>query len=113
MLLTDGHCLRDQTLSVCSRVVTDSTIRATSLDTLLGLVAGGHGITLIPTLAIREAWMSEIGVVVRPISEVRAHRKINLTVRKSNLRPELIDALGQLILAELPDKSAKKFKKIK
>ena len=54
LLLEDGHCLRDQALEVCSRVNVHETqdYRATSLETLRQMVAAGHGVTLLPELAI-------------------------------------------------------------
>ncbi|MEZ4360543.1 MAG: hydrogen peroxide-inducible genes activator [Kofleriaceae bacterium] len=53
LLLEDGHCLRDQALSVCERggAVEPLEVRATSLPTLVQMVAGGLGITLLPEAA--------------------------------------------------------------
>ncbi|HEY0274963.1 MAG TPA: LysR substrate-binding domain-containing protein [Paenirhodobacter sp.] len=53
MLLEDGHCLRDQTISLCRRWGANETsgFRATSLETLRQMVAAGMGITLMPMLA--------------------------------------------------------------
>src|SRR5262245_50621820 len=47
LLLEDGHCLRDQALSVCNRggAVESMEVRATSLPTLVQMVAGGLGLT--------------------------------------------------------------------
>jgi LysR family hydrogen peroxide-inducible transcriptional activator len=52
MLLDDGHCLRDQILSFCSRSgLREQPFRATSLTTLAQMVAAGAGVTLIPAMA--------------------------------------------------------------
>jgi LysR family hydrogen peroxide-inducible transcriptional activator len=53
LLLEDGHCLRDQALAVCKRAgaVESIEVRATSLPTLVQMVAGGLGITLLPETA--------------------------------------------------------------
>ena len=50
LLLEDGHCLRDQALAVCERggAVESMEVRATSLPTLVQMVAGGLGVTLLP-----------------------------------------------------------------
>lgn len=50
LLLEDGHCLRDQALAVCNRAgaVESMEVRATSLPTLVQMVAGGLGVTLLP-----------------------------------------------------------------
>ncbi|RWR08000.1 LysR substrate-binding domain-containing protein [Paenirhodobacter populi] len=55
MLLEDGHCLRDQAISLCRRWGAGETsgFRATSLETLRQMVAAGMGITLMPMLAAR------------------------------------------------------------
>jgi LysR family hydrogen peroxide-inducible transcriptional activator len=54
LLLEDGHCLRDQALAVCERggAVESVEVRGTSLPTLVQMVAGGLGITLLPEVAI-------------------------------------------------------------
>ena len=53
LLLEDGHCLRDQALEVCKRAgaVVSMEVRATSLPTLVQMVAGGLGVTLLPEAA--------------------------------------------------------------
>ncbi|TIX86385.1 MAG: hydrogen peroxide-inducible genes activator, partial [Mesorhizobium sp.] len=53
MLLEEGHCLREQALAVCGSVrpVAMASYGATSLTTLLQMVAHGLGVTLIPEMA--------------------------------------------------------------
>lgn len=51
LLLEEGHCLRDQALSLCGGPSAPG-YRATSLETLLGLVAIGEGATLAPALSV-------------------------------------------------------------
>lgn len=53
LLLAEGHCLRDQALSVCGRGRRkESPFGATSLATLTQMVAAGRGVTLLPELAL-------------------------------------------------------------
>jgi len=54
LLLEEGHCLRDQALSFCTMIGKDgiSEFGATSLATLVELVVGGHGVTLLPQMAV-------------------------------------------------------------
>jgi len=53
LLLAEGHCLRDQALSVCGRRRRkESPFGATSLSTLTQMVAAGRGVTLLPALAL-------------------------------------------------------------
>ncbi|MGA5700767.1 LysR substrate-binding domain-containing protein [Peterkaempfera bronchialis] len=55
LLLEEGHCLRDQALDICRDVGADpaaATTRAAGLSTLVQLVAGGLGVTLLPATAL-------------------------------------------------------------
>lgn len=57
LLLDEGHCLRDQALSLCNLTPRDASVHlgASSMATLLRLVAGGYGATLTPEIAFDEA----------------------------------------------------------
>ncbi|KPI27228.1 transcriptional regulator, LysR family [Actinobacteria bacterium OK074] len=55
LLLDEGHCLRDQALDICreaGRADAPVTTTAAGLATLVQLVAGGLGVTLLPSTAI-------------------------------------------------------------
>ena len=53
LLLEDGHCLRSQALEVCKRAgAREMDLRATSLATLVQMVAGSRAVTLLPELAV-------------------------------------------------------------
>ncbi|MSP56976.1 MAG: hypothetical protein EXR69_15435 [Myxococcales bacterium] len=53
LLLEEGHCLRDQALAACATAdLRDLAFRATSLSTLVQMVAAGLGLTLLPQLAV-------------------------------------------------------------
>jgi LysR family hydrogen peroxide-inducible transcriptional activator len=105
LLLDEGHCLADQALDVCHRRRNDTSavasVRAASLDTLVQLVAGGLGATLVPALAQRSV-LSAAGVVLRPVSAPHASRRLRLVWRKSFPRPAAIEALFGVIVAHLP-----------
>jgi LysR family hydrogen peroxide-inducible transcriptional activator len=51
LLLADGHCLRDQALTVCGKVA-GAPFGATSLATLSQMVASGKSATLLPSLSL-------------------------------------------------------------
>jgi len=52
ILLEEGHCLRDQALAVCAGATADAFgLGATSLATVVQLVASGYGTTLLPRVA--------------------------------------------------------------
>lgn len=53
LLLEDGHCLRSQALAVCKQAgAREMDLRATSLATLVQMVAGSSAVTLLPELAV-------------------------------------------------------------
>lgn len=53
LLLEDGHCLRDQALSLCDRAgARESDFRATSLATLVQMVSAGDAVTVLPAMAV-------------------------------------------------------------
>lgn len=102
LLLTEGHCFRDQALAVCdTRERREHSLRATSLETLINLVAQGQGVTLVPALAI-PSLSDERGLTVKPIREPSAARQINLTLRKSFSRRELAEKIAEIIRTGLP-----------
>lgn len=90
LLLDDGHCFREQVLSVCSHAkANELEFRATSLSTLAQMVADGAGVTLLPELAVpTEVRRAELSV--RPFAEPKPGRTIALVWRKrSPLGPSL------------------------
>lgn len=93
LLLDDGHCLREQALAVCSRAkARELEFRATSLSTLVHMVAGGAGVTLLPTLAVAFE-VERAGLCMRPFTRPAPHRTIALVWRK---RSPLGEALRKI-----------------
>jgi len=86
LLLDEGHCLRDQALSVCSLVGARerSGFRATSLETLRQMVAAGVGITLLPELAVRPPVPESPDVALRRFRPPVPRREIAMFWRRSN-----------------------------
>jgi len=93
LLLDDGHCFRDQALSLCSQAnVRELEFRATSLSTLAQMVAGGLGLTLLPRLAVpTETQRAEL--VVRHFAAPQPARTVVLAWRRGS---PLGDAFRQL-----------------
>jgi LysR family hydrogen peroxide-inducible transcriptional activator len=54
ILLEEGHCLRDQALAYCAGVrgAGPMGLGATSLATVMQMVANGYGVTLVPRVAV-------------------------------------------------------------
>lgn len=82
LLLDEGHCLRDQALAFCKRAgAHELDFRATSLSTLVQIVASGAGVTLLPRVALPvETRRAEIAV--RPITDPAPYRTIALAWRR-------------------------------
>ena len=53
LILADGHCFGEQAAGVCQRVgLQTADLRATSLPTLVQIVAAGDSVTLLPEMAV-------------------------------------------------------------
>jgi LysR family hydrogen peroxide-inducible transcriptional activator len=99
LVLADGNCLRDQTLAACGRgEALTGNLRATSLSTLLNMVAAGYGTTLIPALAAGAA--QDSGIVLRPLV-AQAGRTVRLVWRARFPRRAALDAVGDVIAKRL------------
>ncbi|MBL8949213.1 MAG: LysR family transcriptional regulator [Myxococcaceae bacterium] len=84
LLLDDGHCFRAQALDVCTKSrAHELEFRATSLTTLVQMVAGGAGLTLLPSLAVA-AELKRSKLKVRPVNAPGAQRTIALVWRKKS-----------------------------
>lgn len=81
LLLDDGHCFRDQALAVCSGAgAHELGFRATSLSTLVQMVAAGLGVTLLPRCSLPiEA--SRAALSVRPFASPAPYRTVALVWR--------------------------------
>jgi LysR family hydrogen peroxide-inducible transcriptional activator len=88
LLLEDGHCLRDQALEVCKRAgaVESVEVRATSLPTLVQMVAGGLGVTLLPEASIPSLVQKHGPVVLAEFAKPVPGRNIGLAWRTSSGR---------------------------
>lgn len=100
LLLEEGHCLRDQALDYCQqgepRAV--SGFGASSLSTIVQMVANGLGITLLPELA-RSIGEHDPRLVLRPLTPPQPCRQIGLAWRRSSPRKPDFMALARLLLA--------------
>lgn len=108
LLLADGHCLTHQVMDVCGLMDRPQNgemadLRAASLETLLQLVGAGFGCTLVPALAVRGAWMTDSGIIARPLELPDAFRRVQLVFRRSYPRRAALDAFGDIIRENLPN----------
>jgi LysR family hydrogen peroxide-inducible transcriptional activator len=108
ILLEEGHCLRDQALAYC----TDNRrhpgglgsgsmgLGATSLTTVMQMVANGYGVTLVPEVAIDVEVRDERVKLLR-FAPPLPGRTIGLGWRQSSPRKVDFVALGQIITETL------------
>jgi LysR family hydrogen peroxide-inducible transcriptional activator len=99
LLLEEGHCLRDQAISLCENVSQKSLSQfgATSLKTLIELVANNQGITLVPKLAAKVEIPQDSPLRLIPFAPPEPVRTIGLVWRKSSPRIKDFSALANTI----------------
>jgi LysR family hydrogen peroxide-inducible transcriptional activator len=110
LLLEDGHCLRDQALAVCNRggAIESMEVRGTSLPTLVQMVAGGLGVTLLPEAAaaalVQPRGPVELAAFVAPAPGRTlglAWRTSSARLREFRVLAETMRAAGDKFLAKL------------
>ena len=100
VLLRDGHCFRDVSVAACTRAKVDPRIAFESgqFSSLLGMVAAGVGVSLVPEMAVDRA--AECSFV--RISDTQASRTIVAAV----LRGRSFNRVQQAFLAHLRNHAA-------
>ena len=84
LLLDDGHCFRDQALAFCAGAgAQELGYRATSLPTLVQMVAGGAGVTLLPEIAV-ETERARADLAIRTFAPREPARTVVLAWRASS-----------------------------
>jgi LysR family hydrogen peroxide-inducible transcriptional activator len=99
LLIEDGHCLRSHTLQACriADPVRNEVFQATSLRTLIQMVAAELGITLVPQIAVASELASTRNIVIRPLSPDKPFRTLVLAWRPTSARGAEFRMLGNLI----------------
>ena len=104
ILLEEGHCLRDQALAFCASKSRDQPaglgppagLGATSLTTVMQMVANGYGVTLVPEVAI-DAELRDARVKLLRFAEPEPGRSIGLAWRRTSPRGNDFAALGKVV----------------
>lgn len=98
LLLEDGHCLREHALGACHILQSDQVSRfsATSLQTLLQMVAADIGVTFVPTMASQALETAGLNLELHKMAN-DSYREIGLVWRKYSSRSEEFEMLGALI----------------
>lgn len=115
LVLTDGHCFRDQTLNICGRSgpvhKLNFDYQSGSIEALVNLVKEGVGYTLIPELAVNQCYLQ--GKVKR-FEAPEPVREVSLVVHRSFAKEALIETLRKEILSGIPETmlSEKKYMRV-
>ena len=102
ILLEEGHCLRDQALAFCANARGGGTmgLGATSLATVMQMVANGYGVTLVPQIAVDVEVRDERVKLLR-FAAPPPGRTVGLAWRRTSPRKADFIALGKLVTEAL------------
>ncbi len=103
LLLGEGHCLRDHALSACEMADQHHSgeFQGSSLHTLVQMVDGGLGLTLLPKMAIDAGIARTTSAQVRPMNSQAISRHIGFAWRRSSPREQEFDLLAEFFRDEL------------
>ena len=110
LLLEDGHCLREHALDACGLprgvMPAEDNFAATSLHTLVQMVASGLGVTLLPRLSLEGGVLAGAAVEVRPLDMPEAgapapSRSLALAWRSRSPRAAEFRSLAPAIAAAI------------
>ncbi len=103
MLLKDGHCLKEHALAACrlqhKKQYTD--FDSASLHTLIQMVAGKLGTTLVPAMALDQLIYKESELRAIHLNEPSPHRKIALIIRPNYVRTGELTMLKDIFTKQL------------
>jgi len=113
ILLEEGHCLRDQALAFCAKVprgrttgVGGTVFGASSLATVMQMVANGYGETLIPQIAA-DVERRDGRVKFLRLENPQPGRTIGLAFRRTSPRKADFAALGEMVKQSIEMPSSK------
>lgn len=106
MLLKDGHCLKDHALAACSMQndKQDTDFDSASLHTLIQMVAGKLGTTLVPQMALDQLIYNESEIRAIHLNEPGPHRVISLVIRPNYVRTNELTILRDIFREQLAKK---------
>jgi len=107
MLLKDGHCLKDHALAACKLASseTDTSLASTSLNTLIQMVAGKMGTTLVPAMALNQLLSGNAELKAAHLNEPGPHRTIAFITRPNYPGVKNIELLIAMFRKELQSNS--------
>lgn len=98
LLLSEGHCLRDQALALCRHADRETLgeLGATSLATIVQMVANGLGATLLPQMAV-DAEIRDDRISLLRFEDPEPVRSIGLAWRRSSSRKREFSTIGEAL----------------
>lgn len=96
--LSDGHCLRDQTLKACQLTQAEQGLQCDQLETALAMVSADLGMAVIPKLAVRNTLPDQ--VIVRSFQKPFPTRKIFLLKKKDTTLSEGANELANILVSD-------------
>lgn len=103
MLLKDGHCLKDHALSACKLQPsqTNQIFGSSSLNTLIQMVAGRMGTTIVPEMALDQLVGNSNELHAVHLNETSPHRRIAFIVRPNFAGVSNIEKLMKMFKNDL------------
>jgi LysR family hydrogen peroxide-inducible transcriptional activator len=100
VMLEEGHCLRDHAIAACGprRGIWEPRVEATSLTTLIQMVEGGWGVTLLPGITLDAGILKGTRLVARPLAWPGPFRTLALVARRTSSRRRDADLLADFII---------------
>ena len=100
LLLEEGHCLRDHAIAACGprRGGLEPRVEATSLTTLIQMIEGGWGVTLLPGITLDAGLLKGTRLVARPLARPAPSRTLALVARHTSSRRRDADLLADFII---------------
>ncbi len=102
MLLDDGHCLKNHVLAACK--INDNqqfSMEASSLATLIQLVANNMGSTLVPHMSVKHLINTNSKIKKAILNEPGPHRELAIIVRQTYTDIENVIFLKDIFKDEL------------
>ncbi|WP_027133690.1 LysR substrate-binding domain-containing protein [Geminicoccus roseus] len=99
LLLEEGHCLRDQALAYCGNSMRMGPLAgfgASSLATIIQMVANGYGITILPEIAAK-AEVTDGRIELLRFTDPEPSRAVGLAWRRSSPRKRDFVELGRVL----------------
>jgi LysR family transcriptional regulator, hydrogen peroxide-inducible genes activator len=100
LLLEEGHCLREHAIAACGprRGAWESKVEATSLYTLIQMVEGGMGVTLLPEITLKAGILKGTHLIARPFAAPAPSRTLALAARRTSPRLKDVGMLGDFVV---------------